>query len=152
MKRDQFSMTSVKLKKKGAVVAWEENGKDMSSNNKTEKAHPDLEQSLQKLVPLFKEIFHIKGNDNAVEVTGISLFDVKESERCIISAKFETDTLQWVGFPSGQLELDGEDYEAQKTLKEDLETIIDEAYAYQFKKKHGGQQELELPETESEKE
>jgi thiamine phosphate synthase YjbQ (UPF0047 family) len=148
MKREQFRMTSVKLKKKGAVVTWEENGKEMSSNNKKEKAHPDLEQALQKLVPLFKEIFHINGNENAVEATGVTLFDVKESKRCIISAKFETDTLQWVVFPSGQIELDGEDYEAQKTLKEDLEVIIDEAYAYQFKNKHGDQQDIDFPETE----
>jgi hypothetical protein len=114
------------------------NNKGKLESNKL--PHPDLTSLLTQIIPMAKRVL-MYGEDQSVQVTGLSITGFEETKAVVITTLVMAPAGVLMGIPTHKIELSGDVYAFEEELSGITDKIEKEVFEYLFK---GKKAQLEL--------
>lgn len=138
----QFSLKKVKYIPDGNVhasIIMEEIRGDEIYNNKSKiesnkLPHPDFVNLLTQIIPMAKRVF-MYGEDQSVQVTGLSITGFEETKAVIITALVMAPAGIMMAINTHKIELSSDIYAFEEELSDITDKIEKEVFEYLFKGK-----------------
>lgn len=128
----EFNLQKVKITKKGVELTWNSGETIFSVINKT-PAHPDFTGAVNKLRPLFKNVFGF--NDSAFTLTGASFKGEGEKLGINITGRFVAESGHQIGLSTHRIMFIDDFYGEEHKIDDIKEKLEIEAYKYVYEGK-----------------